>query len=79
MHKWLFFKFHVRFDQLAFHFRSLTHFLLSDDFNDFCGFLLNSVFQDFLVDRFRQNLTELGTEFGVLAGDDGIWSEDSAI
>ena len=71
--------FHVRFDQLSFHFRCLTHFLLSADFTDFRGFLRNSVFYDRLVGRFTQNPTELGTNFWVLAEDYGIWSEDSAI
>ena len=72
MYKWLFFKLHVRFNQLSFKFRSLTLFLLSADFADFRGFLRNSVFQDLLVDRFRQNVTELGTEFWVGAENDGI-------
>ena len=77
MHKWLFFKFHVRFNQPSLKFRSLTLFLSSADFADFRGFLWNSVFQDLLVDGFRQKLMELGTEFWFLAENDGIWSGDS--
>ena len=76
---WLFFKPHVRFNQLSFKFRSLTLFLLSADFADFRTFLWNSVFQDLLVDRFRQNLTELGTEFWVGAENERIWIMDWAI
>ena len=57
----------------------MTLFLLSADFADFRGFLRNPVFQDLLVDRFRQNLTELGTEFWVGAENDRIWSGDSGI